>query len=38
VGQPFADLEVAGVVDGGLGPQRPPFRRVAPDDRSSGAP
>src|SRR5512133_949164 len=38
IGQPSRDLEVAGVVYGGLGPQRPPFRRVAPDDRSSGAP
>ena len=38
VGQPFGQPEVAGVVDRGLGPQRPAFRRVAPDDCSSGAP
>ena len=38
VGQPFGEPEVAGVVDRGLGPQRPAFRRVAPDDCSSGAP
>jgi len=38
VRQPFGQPEVAGVVDRGLGAQRPAFRRVAPDDRSSGAP
>jgi hypothetical protein len=38
VSQPFRQSEVAGIVDRGLGAQRPPFRRVAPDDRSSGAP
>ena len=38
MGQPFTDLEVAGVVDRGLGPECFPFRRVAPDDCSSGAP
>lgn len=31
VGQPFADPEVAGVVDGGLGPQRDPALVVLPD-------
>ena len=31
VGQPFADPEVAGVVDGGLGPQRPSFLVVLLD-------
>jgi len=38
VGQPFGEPEIAGVVDRGLGAQGPAFRRVAPDDRSSGAP
>jgi hypothetical protein len=38
IGQPFADPEVAGVVDGGFGAQCAAFRRVAPDDCSSGAP
>jgi hypothetical protein len=36
--QPFADAEVTCVVDRGFGAQRPSFRRVAPDDCSSGAP
>jgi thiazole synthase ThiGH ThiG subunit len=34
----FPDVEVPTVVDGGLGAQRSAFRRVAPDDCSSGAP
>jgi hypothetical protein len=38
IGQPFRQPELAGVVDRGLGAQCPAFRRVAPDDRSSGAP
>jgi hypothetical protein len=38
VGQPFPDPKVRAVVDRSLGAQRSSLRRVAPDDRSSGAP
>ena len=38
VRQPTQTAQVAGVVEDGLDAQRAPVRRVAPDDRSSGAP